>query len=60
MHTWDACEQSWKNGYEKGTNDMARYVANWLSVSNSSLMNENALYEYIIKEFKTHMEEKND
>lgn len=55
MNTWDACEQSWKNGYEKGTHDMARYIAYWLSIF--STVDKNELYESIINDFKNRKEE---
>lgn len=58
MHTWDACEHSWKNGYEKGAHDMARYVAHWLCIF--STMNEDDLYEAIIKDFKNRKEEESN
>ena len=58
MNVWDACEQSWRNGYEKGTHDMARYVAYWLS--HISTMDKDELYEAIIKDFKNRKEETND
>lgn len=57
MDTWDACEQSWKNGYEKGTQDMARYVAYWLC--KFSTMDKDKMYEAIIKDFKNRKEETN-
>lgn len=55
MDTWDACEHSWKNGYEKGTHDMAKYVVNWLCVLPT--MNKDELYETIINDFKNRKEE---
>lgn len=58
MDTWDACEQSWKNGYEKGIHDMARYVAYWLS--HISAIDKDALYASIINDFKNHEEKTND
>lgn len=58
MHTWDACEHSWKNGYEKGTRDMARYIAHWLG--NLSAIDKDDLYETIIEKFKNREEETND
>ena len=58
MDTWDACEHSWKNGYEKGSHDMAKYVVNWLCVLPT--MNKDELYETIIKDFKNYKEETND
>ena len=57
MNTWDACEQSWKNGYEKGIHDMASYMAHWLCIF--STMNEVNLYEAVIKDFKNRKEETN-
>lgn len=57
MDTWDACEHSWKNGYEKGTHDMAKYVAYWLS--HISTIDKDELYEAIIKDFKNRKEETN-
>lgn len=58
MNTWDACEQSWKNGYEKGTHDMANYVAYWLGTI--SAMDKDDLYESIVNDFKNRKEETND
>lgn len=59
MNTWDACEQSWKNGftdgYEKGTHDIARYVAHWLG--HISTMDKDDLYAAIINDFKNRKEE---
>lgn len=55
MHTWDACEESWRNGYEKGIHDMATYVAHWLGIL--SVMDEDDLYESIIHDFKNRKEE---
>ena len=57
MDTWDACEQSWKNGYEKGAHDMARYIVRFLSIFSA---NKDALYEAIVKDFKNRKEETND
>lgn len=58
MDTWDACEHSWKNGYEKGTHDMARYVAHWLGII--SVMDEDDLYASIIIDFEKREEVTND
>lgn len=58
MNTWDACEQSWKNGYEEGIHEMAKYVANCMS--NFYALNKDELYDCIIKDFKTYSEVKND
>ena len=57
MDTWDACEHSWKNGYEKGIYDMAKYVAYWLS--RISTMDKDDLYASIINDFKNRKEETN-
>lgn len=58
MDTWDACEHSWKNGYDKGIHDMARYVAYWLGII--SVMDKDVLYAAIINDFKNREEEIND